>query len=157
MFDAEELVEEGYDLETLAGAPKKAQIALPQRCPDCGSDDIEGPFVAAALAIEAIKILNCSNVEAADNVPSKLKQALQKKKSNTPLFTYKTLHITNTRKQKGLTGGGKHASPRVHLRRGHIRKLPSGATIWVQPCVVGDRTKGMVHKDYIFRAETGKT
>lgn len=41
MFDAEELVEEGYDLETLAGAPKKAQIALPQRCPDCGSDDIE--------------------------------------------------------------------------------------------------------------------
>lgn len=44
--------------------------------------------------------------------------------------------------------GGTHASPRLHDRRGHFRKLKSGARVWVNPCKVGDASKGTVFKDY---------
>lgn len=33
--------------------------------------------------------------------------------------------------------GGTHASPRPHMRRGHVRHLPSGATTWVREARVG--------------------
>jgi hypothetical protein len=43
--------------------------------------------------------------------------------------------------------GGTHASPRVHLRRGHIRRLP-GKNIWVNATIVGNSDLGVVIKDY---------
>lgn len=115
-------------------------------CPDDVGLDT---FWALLLMIEAIKIINCSNIIIHDNKP---KAGVNKKriiKGKPPLYTYKTLHIDTSEKEttKG-PGGGTHASPRVHLRRGHIRKLPSGKTIWVQPCVVGKNTDGIVDKDY---------
>ena len=33
-------------------------------------------------------------------------------------------------------GGGAHASPRMHWRRGHVRKLESGKMTHVRPCLV---------------------
>lgn len=44
--------------------------------------------------------------------------------------------------------GGTHASPRFHIRRAHIRKLPSGALTFVRQCFVGDKSRGVVSKDY---------
>lgn len=44
--------------------------------------------------------------------------------------------------------GGAHASPRLHDRRGHSRRLPNGKIVWVKPCKVGDASKGTVFKDY---------
>lgn len=44
--------------------------------------------------------------------------------------------------------GGTHASPRLHDRRGHWRKMKSGKTVWVKSCKVGDASKGVVFKDY---------
>lgn len=44
--------------------------------------------------------------------------------------------------------GGTHASPRLHLRRGHARQYAEGKYCWVQPHVVGNKKLGMVHKDY---------
>jgi len=102
---------------------------------------------AFAMALSFFDVINCSNVTLIDNEPSKLKQS-RVKKGKTPLFTYKTLHIKTSYTKGKNKGEGKHASPRVHLRRGHIRTLNSGLTTWVQPCVVGDKSKGMVHKDY---------
>ena len=32
--------------------------------------------------------------------------------------------------------GGSHASPRPHLRRGHVRHFEDGSTTWVSPCFV---------------------
>jgi len=92
-------------------------------------------------------VMACSNITLIDNAPSRLKQS-RVKKGKTPLFTYKTLHIKTSYTKGKNKGEGKHASPRVHLRRGHIRTLNSGLTTWVQSCVVGDKSKGMVHKDY---------
>ena len=50
--------------------------------------------------------------------------------------------------------GGTHASPRLHDRRGHWRKMKSGKTIWVRECKVGDASKGVVFKDYVIEGAT---
>jgi len=98
-------------------------------------------FVGAAC-----RMMNCSNVELVNNIPSKLKQS-RIKKGKSPLFEFKTLHIKQNTKKNIQQGNGTHKSPRVHLRRGHIRRLPTGTTTWVQPCMVGS-ADGIVHKDY---------
>lgn len=106
----------------------------------------------AHVFMQFIKILNCSNVELVDNIPSKLKQS-RVKKGKMPLFEYKTVHIKQNTKRNMNKGEGKHASPRVHLRRGHIRTLQSGKTTWVQSCVVGSKESGVIHKDYMLHLE----
>jgi hypothetical protein len=108
-----------------------------------------GAIVALNLMVKAIAVINCSNIKVIESPEKKLINKKRKQKGKLPLFTFKTLHI-ETGDRTEIKGGklGTHASPRVHLRRGHIRKLPSGKDIWVQPCVVGDKSKGVVHKDY---------
>ncbi|MCG7985052.1 MAG: hypothetical protein JAY90_20160 [Candidatus Thiodiazotropha lotti] len=106
-------------------------------------------IIALNLMVKAISVINCSNVKIIESPEKKLINKKRKAKGKLPLFTYKTLHIDIgwQEENRGETKCA-HASPRVHLRRGHIRKLASGKTIWVQPCVVGDKTKGIVNKDY---------
>ena len=38
---------------------------------------------------------------------------------------------------------------RQHLRRGHIRRLPSGKRTWVSSCVVGSGALGVIEKQYV--------
>ena len=68
------------------------------------------------------------------------------------LFDWHTVVITPPL-EPGPPKGGTHASPRLHDRRGHWRKHPSGKTIWVKPCKVGDATKGVIFKDYKIEGE----
>jgi hypothetical protein len=94
--------------------------------------------------------LNCSNVSHSTEFnPS---NALNKKRSEAgkqPFFSYHVLDIRGDRRESEVShNGGTHASPRVHLRRGHIRKHPSAGNIWVNACVVGNKELGMVAKDY---------
>lgn len=91
--------------------------------------------------------LNCENVAQLENVPDEKLQKARMKRGKKPLFSYKTLVIVKTErgKQKPV---GTHSSPRLHLRRGHARRVPSGKVVFVRPCTVGDGKLGMVHKDY---------
>jgi len=50
--------------------------------------------------------------------------------------------------------GVTHASPRLHDRRGHLRRLKTGKNVWVKPCKVGDASRGTVFKDYQVEAST---
>ena len=68
-------------------------------------------------------------------------------KGKPPLFDWHTVKIEPP-KPKTDHQGGTHASPRLHDRRGHIRRLPNGKTCWVKACKVGDASKGVVFKDY---------
>lgn len=106
-------------------------------------------IVALNLMIKAIAVMNCSNVITVDSKEQKHINRKRKEKGKLPIFTYKTLHIYTgvSEQQKGGLKGN-HNSPRVHLRRGHIRRLSEDKTVWVQPCVVGDKSKGIIHKDY---------
>ncbi len=115
-----------------------------------GYDERNTEFVMRmhARAMNLFYILGCSNVDTADNpAPA----ALNKKRAKTgkfPVLEYKTLVLKiDALRTSGQAGGGTHASPRVHLRRGHVRRLESGRRVWVQACVVGS-THGMILKDY---------
>jgi hypothetical protein len=67
----------------------------------------------------------------------------------TPSYDWHTVVIEAVQ-PKGKPQGGTHASPRLHDRRGHLRRLRSGKNVWVKPCKVGDPTKGIVWKDYVL-------
>nr|MCF1501516.1 hypothetical protein [Allorhizobium sp. Av2] len=55
------------------------------------------------------------------------------------------------------TGGGSHASPRLHLRRGHLRRLPE-KTVWVRAAMIGAASEtGTVTKDYRLVKSQNKT
>lgn len=64
-----------------------------------------------------------------------------------PTYDWHTITIEPTAPKNGHQGGT-HASPRLHDRRGHLRRLRSGKNVWVSPCKVGDASKGAVFKDY---------
>jgi len=98
--------------------------------------------------LKCIQVINCSNVEFIENPAPKMINQKRIKKGKYPLFSFKTLHLnTHSSIKNKSEEGGTHASPRVHMRRGHVRKI-EGREIWVQPCVVGDKLQGITHKDY---------
>jgi len=68
-------------------------------------------------------------------------------KGRIPLYEWRTIDIKPS-KLKQDSQGGTHASPRLHDRRGHIRKLPNGNTCWVKACRVGNANKGTIFHDY---------
>lgn len=68
----------------------------------------------------------------------------------TPSYDWTTVYIEPS-KQRSEGAGGTHASPRLHDRRGHLRRLKSGRNVWVKACKVGDASKGAVWHDYAVR------
>jgi len=101
-----------------------------------------------AIAMNFFYILGCSNMATEDNPAPAALNKKRAKAGKFPVLEYKTLVLKlNAPSASAQSGGGTHASPRVHLRRGHIRKIDSGRRVWVQACVVGS-THGMVLKDY---------
>lgn len=100
-----------------------------------------------------IEVLSCNNVSTETIAAPR---ALNKKriaKGKPPLYEYKilTLDPGAERHVEQNSSKGTHASPRVHLRRGHIRRLPN-KNIWVNATVVGNRKQGMVVKDYAVKS-----
>ncbi len=64
------------------------------------------------------------------------------------LLEYKVLRVDLNKSKSVMEGGGTHASPRLHLRRGHWRHYKSGKKRWIKPMWVGDKDLGVIHKDY---------
>lgn len=67
-----------------------------------------------------------------------------------PVHEYRELVIKPV--ENRVEGGGYDCLPstpkREHHRRGHQRRLKSGKIVWVRDCVVGDRSKGVIVKEY---------
>jgi hypothetical protein len=99
-----------------------------------------------------ISALNCCNIERINTpIPEKLQKARSKREKK-PLFSTWTLEIDLNHEASGsCRGNGTHASPRVHLRRGHIRHYRGEKWCWVQACVVGNKKNGIVLKDYAVK------
>jgi hypothetical protein len=118
-------------------------------------DQTESEFIGIILNVilNFLSALNCSNAEALDDdLPHEKLNKSRIKKGKTPLFSYKVLTINTqtSHVSSPTTAQGKHNSPRVHLRRGHIRKLPD-KNVWVNSCVVGDKKSGIIHKEYLVK------
>ena len=110
-------------------------------------DEMGNLMVSTQIIYELCAALTCNNIttERFCSYPRALRRKNNKKK---PIFEYHVLTIKPGKSQAGAAQGGTHASPRVHLRRGHRREYKPGSFTWVQPCVVGSKELGIVHKDY---------
>lgn len=97
--------------------------------------------------------MNCTNVGRQEHKPDAALQKARAKRGKQPLFSYWTLELNGRDGGAAQSFGGTHASPRVHLRRGHPRQYAPGKWTWVQPHAVGNRELGMVHKDYVIGKE----
>lgn len=105
------------------------------------------------VVLNLLCVLSCTNahIEDYEFKASQLKQDRRKKKGKLPYFEFKVLTISSDSTTHGDGAkGGSHSSPRVHLRRGHIRRLKT-KNIWINSCVVGDKSKGVLHKDYLVK------
>lgn len=110
----------------------------------------------AIFSINCVKLflsaMNCTNVKRTEHKPDDALQKARAKRGKLPLFSYWTLELTGTTNERGEHQGGTHSSPRVHLRRGHPRQYVPGKYTWVQACAVGNKSLGMVHKDYRLKS-----
>lgn len=122
---------------------------------DASDQGVRALQAAWFFAAHAFNVMRCVNVIMVDHpAPEKLnKKRLSVGKQ--PLLSFKTLHINvPNRSSDGPPLGGSHSSPRLHLRRGHIRRLPGQRQVWVQSCVVGS-SHGVVVKDYALVSKNG--
>jgi hypothetical protein len=109
---------------------------------------------AAFALLEFLEALSCSNVRhEIAQATDPAKNARRIRDGKLPIYETRVLTVEVPRKvaaQKGSHGTGTHASPREHLRRGHIRRLPPDHTrkIWVNAAIVGAGNHGRVDKTY---------
>lgn len=117
---------------------------------DCDKDSERAMHGLRGAVLKFLAAISCKNVKKVEHSPDEKLQKARAKRGKKPLFSYWTLELTDTKTEHGASLGGTHASPRLHLRRGHPRQFKPGEWTWVQPCVVGNKSLGMVHKDYKF-------
>lgn len=108
-----------------------------------------GEIALDCLAIigRFLTAMSCKNVQKACVTPSEKLQKARQKRGKKPLFSYWVLEL-NGKKDPSAPLGGTHASPRLHLRRGHPREYAPGKWTWVTESIVGNKSMGMIHKDY---------
>lgn len=97
-------------------------------------------------------VLNFLNALACSNVTTETVEARKaSKKSAAHALPFDSYHVLTIKPSAAIARdgvGGSHRSPREHLRRGHIRRLESGARVWVNATVVNPGIGGKVSKDY---------
>lgn len=100
-----------------------------------------------------LSALNCSNIKRVEHKPEPKLQKARQKRGKQPLYSYWTLELSIPKTSlETVKLNGTHASPRVHLRRGHPRQYAPEKWTWVQPCVVGTGN-GIVTKEYAAKFE----
>jgi len=99
---------------------------------------------AADTLLNFLNALACSNVKA-EKLPTR---KLSKTLGALPFDEYHVLTIDRPAGTGNGYAGGSHRSPREHLRRGHIRRLPTGSKIWVNAAVINAGAGGKIRKQY---------
>jgi len=106
--------------------------------------------------VQACSVINCANVTTAELHASPALNKKRQENGKQPFFYYKVLQLSDERREAGKGGaGGSHGSPRMHLRRGHLRRR-EGKVIWVRPTMVNAGSNaGVVMKDYAVQQPKG--
>lgn len=106
---------------------------------------------AAWTVLSLCIVLATSNLDSvfdSESPPAALNKA-RKKRGKRPLPPYRCLRIDfHAPSKAAMVESGDRTKPRTHLRRGHIRRLPTGRMTWVRPCLVAVENKGVIEKDY---------
>lgn len=82
-----------------------------------------------------IVMLNTRNIVKERHEPPKAQRMKGKSASKRGSGGYTVIRPPRADEMPGYDTGT-HASPRPHLRRGHVRHLQNGGKTWVQPCFV---------------------
>lgn len=135
----------------------KGLMKIPLFCFDLGGSfgkicNLTPHQMATEYYLDVTAVLNialcslCENVEHETVKAPKYTNTTRRKKNKEPFYEYKILKVKG---QKSHDGGSKRGSGvRLHMRRGHIRRLPNGGLTWVRHTVVGDKSRGVVMKEY---------
>jgi hypothetical protein len=110
-----------------------------------------------------MEAMSCSNIIATTHEPGAPAAVNERRKRNNklPIHETKTLTIDprwleSYSQRQAARGGAKRASPKQHLRRGHLWhkqwRERGERPIWIPSMVVGDPERGSVVKDYKVRA-----
>ena len=103
-----------------------------------------------SVVYELCEALSCKNVshEPIESV-NLAANAKRIRRGKLPIYETRTLFIKapNIVREREESNPSGRASPRFHLRRGHIRRLESG-NIWVNSAVVGRKENGVIDKNY---------
>ena len=111
-----------------------------------------------AAMIDACACLACENAETRDIRAPAMINSKRKKKRKVPLFEYKVLDVGGPTPTKGEhLAGQKKTSPRMHLRRAHIRRLKH-RNVLVRAAVVNPGSRrGVIAKDYRVSASAKRS
>lgn len=119
--------------------------------------DIEAELRASMEFFEAV---SCSNIisQVHEKGASEVVNARRARDGKLPIYETKVLAIDpgwlKAHRQSSSSGDIEvsRASPRQHLRRGHIRRIHQGTErqqqVWIPPTVVGDAARGQINKTY---------
>lgn len=136
-------------IEGWRGDPENCEIQLVVPYADVCPPRDYGDEVHAILNL--LGALACTNIEVERQPARKAR-----KKGAFASFPFDDYHFLVVRGGAGsvqdgegqsLDGSGR--SPREHLRRGHIRRLASGKTVWVNAAIVNPGHKGKLSKSYV--------
>lgn len=101
--------------------------------------------------LEFCLTVNCQNVPTRTvSAPEKLKSKRAKNKRE-PLYDYHVLDIPGYYAADSDGGSQERNGPRLHWRRGHLRRLADDRVIWVRHALVGNVEQGIASKSYRVR------
>jgi hypothetical protein len=106
--------------------------------------------------ITTLAMLECANVSTRVVEPPPAANKLRAMNCKPPHSSYHVLVLPSSSSEGTAGLGGTHAPPRLHMRRGHIRRLPAGRSTWVRPHMVGRPELGVVSKDYRIGPDDGR-
>lgn len=107
-------------------------------------------YYSSAL-FQLLEALSCSNIshEPIKKIDHK-KNERRVKAGKLPIYETHVLVINPAKSKNSFDknkGNSDRNSPRQHLRRGHIRRLPD-KNVWVNSCLVGSAENGRLDKSY---------
>ena len=101
-------------------------------------------------------LLASTSVTVSDKVVSNAANQKRLEAGKVPIFSHRIVTINQSVVRRGA-GVGSHAPPRLHWRRGHIRRYRSGIERWIAPTLVGCADRGVVTHDYRVKAPPSST
>lgn len=123
--------------------------AIGQSVEECQKHGAE-VFKVMYRRIMALVLLNKGSPSIAKPTENAAVNAKRRRKGKRPFFEWSTVEI-KPRVQANEPAGGTHASPKPHMRRGHVRKLKSGRIVNVKSMIVNKHKmpeQGFIFHDY---------
>ncbi|MGK5033171.1 hypothetical protein [Janthinobacterium sp. MDT1-19] len=110
------------------------------------NSDLENGFKPL---LEFCLTVNCENVKSTVVEPPAKLAKKRTKNNREPLYSYHVLNLPGDVEQgESGTRLGSRDGPRVHWRRGHLRRLSDSRIIWVRHALIGNPERGSVDKSY---------